>query len=244
MSIAKESIGDGAAYVFRHHELGLLGRIVVQDITGGQCLVSLEVAGDPEDPMTDRRMTIFEPVAKDLVGRLELHRGRVEHVLGTSPPVTPPDVGELVESKLIPCERCDAGVALLIFAPGATDPGRFEDYARRRYRQVVQMDVPTYVIGPALGGGPMMDRPADILKIWSAREPMQRLRPDAFNPLLDELAQTHCADGSAWQAVDRMQEAGELHDQGTRRHRGQLCPQCFFYRRISMPTPCGACVQV
>jgi hypothetical protein len=244
MSIAKESIGDGAAYVFRHHELGLLGRIVVQDITGGQCLVSLEVAGDPEDPMTDRRMTIFEPVAKDLVGRLELHRGRVEHVLGTSPPVTPPDVGELVESKLIPCElvRCWCGPADL--CPWRHRPGRFEDDARRMYKQVVQMDVPTYVIGPALGDGPMTERPADILKIWPEREPMQRLRSDAFNPLLDQLAQTHCSGGSARQALDRMQEAGELHDQGTRRHRGQLCPQCFFYRRISMPTPCGTCVPV
>jgi hypothetical protein len=89
---------------YPYHELDLLGRIVVQDITGSQCLVSLEVAGDPENPMTDRRMAVFEPVAK-----------------------------ELVESKLMQCERCGAGVALLIFAPGATDPGRFEDDARRMY---------------------------------------------------------------------------------------------------------------
>jgi len=50
-------IAGGVAYVFRHYDLGLLGRIVVQDITGSQCLVSLEVAGDPEDPMTDRRLS-------------------------------------------------------------------------------------------------------------------------------------------------------------------------------------------
>jgi hypothetical protein len=180
MSIAKACKAGGVAYVFRYHELGLLGRIMVQDITGGQRLVSLEVAGDPEDPMTDRCMAIFEPVAKDLVQRLELHRGRIDNVLGTSPPVTQPDAGELMESKLIPYKRCDAGVALLIFAPGTTDPGRFEDDVRRMYKQVVQMDVPTYVIGPALGGGPIMDRPADILKIWPQREPMQRLRPDAW----------------------------------------------------------------
>ncbi len=165
MSFTKERIPGGIAYVFRHHELGMLGRIVVQEIIGSQCLVSLEVAGDPEDPTTDRRMTVFEPVAKELVWRLELHSRRIEAVLGTAPPLTPPDAGELVESKLIPCERCDAGVALLIFAPGATDPGRFEDYARRMYKQVVQMNVPTYVIGPALGDGPIMERPADILKI-------------------------------------------------------------------------------
>jgi hypothetical protein len=73
--------------------------------------------------MIDHRLVVFEPVAKDLVRRLELHRGSIETVLGTVPPATPPDAGELVESKLIQCERCDAGVALLIFAPDATDPG-------------------------------------------------------------------------------------------------------------------------
>jgi hypothetical protein len=30
-----------------------------------------------------------------------MYSGRIEAVLGTAPPVTPPDVGELVESKLI-----------------------------------------------------------------------------------------------------------------------------------------------
>ena len=142
--------------------------------------------------------------------------------MGTAAPATPPDAGELVESKLIQCERCDAGVALLIFAPGATDPERFEDYARRMYQQVVQMNVSTYVIGPALGDGPMMDRPAGILKIWPEREAMQRLRPDEFNPLLDDLARAHCADGSARQALERIREADELPYRGTRRHRGSL----------------------
>jgi hypothetical protein len=183
--------------------------------------------------MIDHRLVVFEPVAKGLVRRLELHSGRIESVLGIVPPATPPDAGELVESKLMQCERCDAGVALLIFAPGATDLGRFEDYARRMYKQVVQTNVPTYVIGPALGNGPLMDRPADILKIWPEREAMQRLRPDEFNPLLNELARAHCADGSAQQALERIYAADELPYRGTRRHRGNLCPKCFFYRRVS-----------
>jgi hypothetical protein len=51
--------------------------------------------------------------------------------------------------------------------------------------------VPTYVIGPAIGNGPLMDRPADI-KIWPEREAMQRLRPTEFNPLLDALARGFC----------------------------------------------------
>jgi hypothetical protein len=99
---------------------------------------------------------------------------------------------ELVESKLIQCERCGAGVALLIFAPGATGPGRFEDYARKMYAQVQQLNVPTYMIGPALGTGPILERPADMLKIWPEREAMRRLRPDACNPMIKALAKTHC----------------------------------------------------
>jgi hypothetical protein len=59
------------------------------------------------------------------------------------------------------------------------------------YREVVRQNLPTYVIGPALGGGPLMDRPADILTIWSEREPVLRLRPDEFNPIIHALAQKH-----------------------------------------------------
>jgi hypothetical protein len=40
---------------------------------------------------------------------------------------------EVIESKLIPCERCGTVVAMLIFAPNATDAGHFEDYARKMY---------------------------------------------------------------------------------------------------------------
>jgi N6-adenosine-specific RNA methylase IME4 len=233
LSSTKEALPDGMAYVFRHDALGMLGRIVLQDRGESQCHVSLEVAGDPEDPMTARRLAVFEPVANALTRRLERQHGRIEEILGAAPPLTLPNTGEIVESKLMQCEQCDAGVALLIFAPEATDPGRFEDYARRMYRQVVQMNVPTYVIGPALGDGPLMDRPADILKIWPEREPMQRLRPDEFNPLLDQLALAHCRDSSARRVLEQMRASGELSYRGTRRHRGNLCKTCFFYRRIS-----------
>jgi len=58
--------------------------------------------------------------------------------LGTTPedagPVDPPprplEAKEMIESKIIPCERCGTAVAMRIFAPKATDSGRFEDYAR------------------------------------------------------------------------------------------------------------------
>jgi hypothetical protein len=90
------------------------------------------------------------------------------------------------------CERCGAGVALLIFAERATDRGGLEDYARHMYPEVRRLHLPTYVIGPALGDGPLENRPADILKIWPERERVRRLRPAEFNPIIAKLARAHC----------------------------------------------------
>jgi len=192
VSYHKEPLTDGMAFVFRHQALGLLGRIVLQDIAGGNSHISLELAGDPDDPMTAKRAAIFKPLGLELANRLEARTGSMPPGHGVTPPSPAPPSHELVESKLMQCERCGAGVALLIFAPGATELGRFEDYARKMYTQVTRLNVPTYVIGPALGDEPLMERPADILKIWPERAPMQRLRPAEFNPIIDALAQTHC----------------------------------------------------
>jgi hypothetical protein len=97
-----------------------------------------------------------------------------------------------IESKLIPCERCGTVVAMLIFAPNAADAGHLEDYARKMYRHYNHLNVPTWIIGPALGEGPLIDRPADVLKVWPAREPIQRLPPAQFNSLLDQFVTRHC----------------------------------------------------
>ena len=103
------------------------------------------------------------------------------------PPPRPPEAKEVIESKIIPCERCGTVVAMLIFAHNATDPGRFEDYARKMYPQYNHLNVPTWIIGPALGEGPLIERPADLLKVWPTREAIQRLPPAQFNRLLDQL---------------------------------------------------------
>ena len=39
---------------------------------------------------------------------------------------------------------------------------------------------------------PKPDSPADILKVWPEREEVSQLRPDEFNPIIEELATTHC----------------------------------------------------
>lgn len=192
MSCTKEQHTFGVAYVFRHQELGLLGRIILQDMAGGRCHVSMEVAGDPADPMTARRLEVFDPVATDVMQRLEAPRGSRDSGRHVEPLPPPPEPGEFVESTLIQCVRCDAGVALLIFADRATDHGGLEDYARKMYQQVAELNLPTYVIGPPVGDAPGPERPATILKIWPEREPVRRLRPDEFNPIIGALARAHC----------------------------------------------------
>ena len=79
-----------------------------------------------------------------------------------------------------------------MFAPEATDPGQFEGYARKMYPECTRLNVPTWIIGPALGGGPLRDRPADILKVWPKRTPSERLRPAEFNSIIESLATEHC----------------------------------------------------
>lgn len=192
VSVHKESLHSGWAYVFRHTELGLLGRLVLQGLPSGHCQVSYEVAGDPADPLTARRRAVLEPVTTALVRQLEAQTGTVQGVPWGTPPPSPPTPGRLIESKLMQCERCDAGAALLIFADEATDHGGLEDYARLMYAQIQATDLPTWVIGPPRGEEPLPERPADILQVWPAREPVRRLRPDEFNPIIAAFARAHC----------------------------------------------------
>ena len=192
MSFHKEQIGGHWAYTFRHTRLGFLGRLVLHD-RGGQCQVSSEVAGEPDDPTTAQRLAVLQPLTMSLLQRLQAQTGGPVDITGIAPPPPTTAGGEWVESKMRQCERCDAGVALLIFAVRAKDRGGLEDYARLMYQDVVRKNLPTYVIGPALGDGPLMERPADILKIWPEREPIRRLRPDEFNPIIAALAHAHCS---------------------------------------------------
>ena len=76
----------------------------------------------------------------------------------TALPVRKPQPMGRVPCEETRCETCGKIVAFLPFADDATDDGLFEDFARH--------NVPTYIIGPELGDGPMEHRPANILKVW------------------------------------------------------------------------------
>jgi len=193
VSYEKQRLSGAWAYVFRYRVLGELGRILLQELDDGRCHISCEVVGDPSDPMTTQRTAIFKPLGLELTRQMEAAFSTTPEEAGpVDPPPRPPEAKELIESKIIPCERCGSVVAMLIFAPKATDPGRFEDYVRKIYPQYNRLNVPTWIIGPALGEGPLIERPADVLKVWPTREPSQRLPPAQFNRLLDQLVTRHC----------------------------------------------------
>jgi hypothetical protein len=124
VSFEKQRLSDAWAYVFRHRVLGELGRILLQELDDGRCHISCEVVGDPSDPMTTQRTAIFKPLGLELSRQMEAAFGTTpEEARPVHPPPCPPEAKEVIESEIIPCERCSAGVAMLIFAPKATDPG-------------------------------------------------------------------------------------------------------------------------
>jgi hypothetical protein len=182
VSFQKERLGSGWAYVFRHTQLGNLGRIVLSGRPDGRTHVTCEVAGDPRDPMTEKRAAIFKPLGLQIARQLDIATGGTGADQWVDPPPHPAELPQRVATELIQCERCGANVALLIFAEHATDLGGLEDEARLMYPKVVELNVPTWVIGPPIESPPSPESPADILKIWPAREPVYQLRPDQLVP--------------------------------------------------------------
>jgi len=77
ISYDKRSLPQGGwAFCFRHQTMGELGRVVVEDAPGGQCLLSCEIAGDPADPMTARRAALFQPLALQISNAMEAITGK------------------------------------------------------------------------------------------------------------------------------------------------------------------------
>ena len=193
ISVRKELQSGTWVYVFRHTKLGELGRIILKGRPDGRTNAICEVVGDADDPMTAKRRAIFEPLGMELVRLLDIATGGTGERESVSPlPDPSPSPLNRVATKLMQCERCDAIVALLIFADDDADQGGLEDCARLMYRKVVELDVPTWVIGPPIDGNPSPESPADILKIWPEREAIRQLRPDEFNPIIEALITTHC----------------------------------------------------
>ncbi|ELS02733.1 hypothetical protein Xen7305DRAFT_00024510 [Xenococcus sp. PCC 7305] len=189
----QEQLPNGVAFMFRHSELGDLGRVLLQERPDGQTQILCEVVGDPDDPMTAKRGAIFEPIGKELSHQLDQALGGRAASFGNRDPHSaqqPPESIEKIASKLIPCLKCGRPAALLIFADYAQDLGGMEDYARLMYSKIVELNVPTWVIAPPEGTG--RDAAANILKTYPEREPICKLTPDEFNERLDRITADHC----------------------------------------------------
>ena len=147
--------GGGWAYEFRHRTLGTLRHILLQGLPGGRNTgISCKVAGDPADPRTAERRAIFEPLGLEIARQMEQIVGSPTDKRPFVPPVSPVEPGEVVESKLMQCSICNAFVAMLVLARGATDAGRFEDCARRMYPEYSRRNLRTWIIGPTNATAP------------------------------------------------------------------------------------------
>lgn len=203
VTVRKERHGDAWAHVFRHAQLGDLGRVVLRPRPDGRTDFAAEIAGHPGDPMRPEREAVFGP----LVHRLAESFQRAVAARGLRPgpptgPLAPRDEAppqRRIRGELVPCDRCGEPVALLVFAEEAADVGGLEDAARLMHARIAEADLPTWIVGPPIpidpSRGPVLfddDYVADVLKVWPEREPVRRLDRDAFDAVLDELVDTHC----------------------------------------------------
>jgi|SRR6516165_3842660 len=82
----------------------------------GRCHISCEMVGDPSDRMTTQREAIFKPLGLELTRQMEAVMCRTPEDAGSVDiPPRPLETKEMIESKLIPCERC--GTCAIQFAP-------------------------------------------------------------------------------------------------------------------------------
>jgi hypothetical protein len=192
VTVTRENVAAGVAYVFRHHQLGLLGRLIATDYPGEQTLLTAEVAGDAADPMTAERRAILEPMVEQLEACLMRQLGRDQPSRGRRQPtpVSQSEPTHRIPAQLLQCRRCHAAVGYLIFVE---DPHlTLEDYARLMYQRIQELRLPTWIIGPPPGPGEPPKQDAEILKVYPTREPPQRLSPEAFHVIIDPLTEQHC----------------------------------------------------
>jgi hypothetical protein len=190
ISMHKEILPDGTAYVFRHREMGVLGRIRIQArATGGSHLVC-ETAGDPGDPTTARRAALFEPLGRSIAALLPTDTAALAR--GDPPPPAPFDPGQWVRSERICCLECGEAVAFVTYAADATDRGRLEDYARRMYPQHARWNVPAWIVGPVRGQSSQDRGVADVLSAWPTQGTVMAMTGDQFDGMVDRLVEGHC----------------------------------------------------
>lgn len=180
------------SYVFRHDELGELGRILVLPHTNGiQTQLTAEVSGSPDDPLTKKRRLILEPIAKKLMDSMAGICGDGEGKLES---YVSPQEQHIIKSMIYPCEVCRAITAFLIFAPDTDTQGRLEDYARLMYAKIQELKVPTWVVGTEteniVNGEDL--RKSLVLKVFPNHGRARVMTPDEVMGTVEKLMSMHC----------------------------------------------------
>lgn len=187
----KTQLSNGRfAYVFRHVTLGELGRLLILPHSSGESQFSVEVSGDPDDPMTKKRQEMLGPISSEILETMAMICGRGK---GKPEPYQTPEQKHEIGCEEIPCETCGALVAILVLSEADTVAG-LEDYARMMHTIIKEKNVPTWVIGREKEVK-IKGRYAGLalsMKIWPERGAAQELISTEFNLLLDELIDTHC----------------------------------------------------
>jgi hypothetical protein len=188
----KQLLPNGTwSYVFRHDNLGEFGRILIVP-HGTQSRICCEVAGDPNDPLTEKRRVIFEPIGKKLADKMAFICG-----VGKGNPSAPyisPKENHLVKSTVYPCDVCKTVTAMLVFAGDADTQARLEDFARMMYPKIKEINVPTWIVGREteniVNGKDL--RKSLVLKVHPEREEAKITTPDDLMDIVDKLMETHC----------------------------------------------------
>lgn len=177
--------------IFNHESLGEIGRMIIIP-EGKETKICYEVAGDPDDPMTEERKNIFGPIANQISDIMNNALG------GSITPVTPYSLdngGDIIESKVYPCDICHEITSMMICAHDAEIQGDLENYARKMYPKVKELNVPTWVVGKekeiTLTNG-IKTGEAILMKIWPIREKAKIIDAEQFNKEIDQLMEEHC----------------------------------------------------
>lgn len=205
ITMKRGSASDGAAFYFRHRDLGELGRARVIDDGHGHNRFVGEVMGDEADPQTAKRAELLVPLIERLHHVLDEAAG-VAHV--PAPPLPMPRTMTSeprggVPIKLMHCERCGKPVARLIFAPtGTHSRGEFEDVARMTFTLCTVQPLPTWIVGPGnlvdiLTAADPMEIRSMVMPIWPEHGELFESSPSQFNRTIRKLQDSHCAIASA-----------------------------------------------
>lgn len=177
------------SYVFRHKKLGEIGRVFFLPRHDGRNQLCCEVSGEPDDPMTKKRLKIFEPINRDVVDQVSLICEETEDVPYDSPKET-----YTIPARSYSCAICEVLVAMLIFAFEGDTNADLEDYARMMYKKVRESNVPTWVVGREtaniVNGKDL--RKSLVLKIHPEREAAIIMTPDELKDKIYKLMTQHC----------------------------------------------------